>query len=54
MAGEGLLTQMILDKYMDHLPIHRQLQRYKQMGVKIVQSTSNDWFRNTRLVILID
>jgi transposase len=47
MAAEGLLAQMIVDKYVDHLPIHRQLQRYERMGVKIAQSTSNDWMRNT-------
>jgi|SRR6185312_14381153 len=47
MAGEGLLAQMIVDKYVDHLPIHRQLQRYERMGVHIAQSTSNDWFRAT-------
>ncbi|HRP33704.1 MAG TPA: IS66 family transposase [Agriterribacter sp.] len=45
MAGEGLLAQMIVDKYMDHLPVHRQLQRYQRMGVTIAQSTGNDWFR---------
>ncbi len=45
MAGEGLLAQMIVDKYVDHLPIHRQLQRYERMGVAIAQSTSNDWVR---------
>lgn len=45
LAGEGLLAQMVVDKYLDHLPIHRQLQRYERMGVKIAQSTSNDWFR---------
>lgn len=47
MAGEGLLAQMIVDKYLDHLPIHRQLQRYERMGVRIAQSTSNDWVRTT-------
>lgn len=47
MAAEGLLAQMIVDKYVDHLPIHRQLQRYERMGVRIAQSTSNDWFRAT-------
>jgi transposase len=47
MAGEGLLAQMIVDKYVDHLPVHRQLQRYERMGVHIAQSTSNDWFRDT-------
>jgi len=45
MAGEGLLAQMVVDKYLDHLPIHRQLQRYERLGVTIAQSTSNDWFR---------
>jgi transposase len=45
LAGEGLLAQMIVDKYLDHLPIHRQLQRFERMGVTIAQSTSNDWFR---------
>ena len=45
MAGEGLLAQMVVDKYLDHLPIHRQLQRYQRMGVTVAQSTSNDWLR---------
>lgn len=38
---------MVVDKYMDHLPIHRQLQRFERVGVIISQSTSNDWMRNT-------
>lgn len=45
MAGEGLLAQMIVDKYVDHLPINRQRQRFERMGVNIAQSTTNDWFR---------
>lgn len=45
MAGEGLLAQMVVDKYMDHLPLHRQLRRLERLGVKIAQSTSNDWMR---------
>ncbi len=24
-AGEGLLAQVIIDKYIDHLPLHRQM-----------------------------
>ncbi len=43
MAGEGLLAQIIVDKYADHLPLHRQLQRFERSGVKIAQSTINDW-----------
>jgi transposase len=46
MAGEGLLAQMAVDKYLDHLPINRQLQRFERTGVTIAQSTSNDWMRN--------
>jgi len=42
-AGEGLLAQILVDKYMDHLPLHRQLQRYQRAGVTIAQSTINDW-----------
>lgn len=46
MAGEGLLAQMVVDKYLDHLPLHRQLQRFERLGVTIAQSTSNDWMRS--------
>lgn len=45
MAGEGLLAQIISDKYVDHLPLHRQLQRFERSGVRIAQSTINDWTR---------
>ena len=45
MAGEGLLSQIIVDKYVDHLPLHRQLQRFARAGVAIAQSTINDWVR---------
>lgn len=45
MAGEGLLAQILVDKYMDHLPLHRQLQRFERAGVTIAQSTINDWVK---------
>ena len=45
MAGEGLLAQIIVDKYMDHLPLHRQLQRFERARVTIAQSTINDWVK---------
>jgi transposase len=45
MAGEGLLAQIIVDKYTDHLPLHRQLQRFQRAGVTIAQSTINDWVK---------
>ena len=45
MAGEGLLAQIIADKYVDHLPLHRQMQRFARAGVNIAQSTINDWVK---------
>jgi len=47
MAGEGLLAQIIVDKYVDHLPLHRQLQRFARAGVTIAQSTINGWMTLT-------
>ena len=45
MAGEGLLTQIIVDKYVDHLPLHRQSQRFQRLGVSLAQSTITEWVR---------
>jgi hypothetical protein len=42
-AGPGLLAQMIIDKYVDHLPLHRQMQRFDRAGVKLPYSTLTDW-----------
>ena len=47
MAGEGLLAQIIIDKYVDHLPLHRQMQRFDRSGVKLAYSTMTDWVSNT-------
>jgi len=38
-AGEGLLAQIIIDKFVDHLPLNRQLERFKRSGVTIAEST---------------
>jgi len=47
MAGEGLLAQIIIDKYVDHLPLYRQMQRFERSGVKLSYSTLTDWVSNT-------
>lgn len=52
MAGEGLLAQIVVDKYMDHLPMHRQLQRFQRAGVTIAQSTISDWMKNVLLMLV--
>ncbi len=42
-AGPGLLAQVMIDKFVDHLPIYRQIQRFKREDVKIPSSTINGW-----------
>jgi len=42
-AGSGLLAQIMIDKFVDHLPIYRQIERFKREGVKIPSSTINGW-----------
>ena len=42
-AGPGLLTHIIISKYVDHLPIYRQAQQFKRQGVEIAESTIVDW-----------
>jgi len=42
-AGPGLLTHIIISKYVDHLPIYRQAQQFKRQGVEIAESTMVDW-----------
>ena len=47
MAGEGLLSQILIDKYVDHLPLHRQMQRFERAGVKIPYATLTGWVSET-------
>jgi len=45
--GPGLLAQIIIDKYTDHLPVHRQIQRFGREGIKLSSSTLTDWIGGT-------
>ena len=38
-----LVGQMILDKYVFALPLHRQIDKYRRLGVSIPASTASDW-----------
>ena len=46
-AGAGLLAQIVIDKYVDHLPLYRQMQRFERTGVKLSYSTLTDWVSGT-------
>lgn len=43
-AGASLLAELLLDKYMHHLPFHRQISIFRQAGVSLPASTVNGWF----------
>lgn len=43
-AGASLLAELLMGKYMYHLPFHRQISIFKLEGVRIPASTINDWF----------
>lgn len=47
LAGAGLLAQVVIDKYVDHLPLYRQMQRFERSGVKLSYSTLTDWVSAT-------
>lgn len=47
MAGAGLLAQIVIDKYVDHLPLYRQMQRFERSSVKLPYSTLTDWVSST-------
>lgn len=42
-AGSGLLAQIIVDKFVDHLPVYRQIERFKRENIKLSSSTLNGW-----------
>lgn len=43
-AGPGMLAHIVVSKFEDHLPFHRQSKMIKRdMGVHLPESTLNDW-----------
>jgi len=41
--SDRLIAQMVLDKYVYGLPLHRQIDKYRRLGVNIPASTASDW-----------
>jgi transposase len=50
-AGAGLLSSIVIDKYVDHLPLYRQSERFKREGINIPYSTITDWVGATCALI---
>jgi len=43
LPGPGLLAEVVVNKYRDHLPLYRQVERFKRLGVELPRSTLSDW-----------
>jgi transposase len=50
-AGAGLLAHIVIDKYVDHLPLYRQVERFKRESINIAYATITDWISNTCALI---
>jgi len=42
-AGNSLVTQLLVQKFVDHLPYYRQQQIFKRENIQIDKSTINNW-----------
>ena len=50
-AGAGLLADIVVAKYDDHLPAYRQAERFAREGVPIARSTLTDWLGRTAALL---
>lgn len=41
--SEPVIAQMTVDKYVYGMPLHRQIDKYSKMGVRIPASSASDW-----------
>ena len=42
-AGPGLLADIVVSKYVDHLPLHRQEQIFARLGIELRRQRMCDW-----------
>jgi len=45
-AGSTVLADLVIDKYVNHLPFYRQIQMFRQQGIALAPATINDWFHD--------
>ncbi len=43
LAGNSVLTHILISKYVDHLPLYRQQQIFKRADIEIAPSTHDSW-----------
>ena len=44
-ASSSLLADLMVDKYVDHIPFYRQHKQFERLGMKIPESTILRWFQ---------
>lgn len=47
-AGAGLLSHILISKYVDHLPLDRQEKIFLRHGIKVPKSSMSDWMGRLR------
>jgi len=51
LPGPGLLSHVITEKYVDHIPLHRQERRLARQGIELSRSTLCDWMTGTAKIL---
>ena len=51
-VDESLLVMLLLDKYVDHLPLYRQIKKYERLGMKLNDATVGDWTAKTITLLI--
>jgi transposase len=51
LPGPGLLAQVAVSKYGDHLPLHRQEAIFQWQGVELPHQTMADWMRQCAALV---
>jgi transposase len=47
----SLLVTILLDKYVDHMPLYRQVKKYERLGMKLNDSTIGFWVSGTLKIL---
>ena len=51
-ASSSLLADLMVDKYVDHIPFYRQQKQFERLGMKIPESTILGWFQQVSDLLL--
>lgn len=51
-AGPGLIANIIIEKFVDHLPIYRQVERFKRLNIELDESTIGGWLKTAHRLLI--